>query len=188
MRIVIAKYQENIEWINDVKGFEITIYDKSKSKNDYKKLKNIGRESHTYLHHIIENYDNLDDITVFTQGHPFDHCKDFIALLDNVKDKHFYNFNILTLPTKIELNRVQRQGVTIFEDMNTEIARETLKLFKPTFNFDNALSVSYYGIFSVSRENIRKYRLEQYRKALELHTKYKDMPYIFELIWKTIFE
>ena len=31
-------------------------------------LPNIGREAHTYLYHIINNYDNLADINVFLPG------------------------------------------------------------------------------------------------------------------------
>merc|ERR1719440_887988 len=32
------------------------------------KLPNLGRESHTYLHHIVENYDQLPEWTVFSQA------------------------------------------------------------------------------------------------------------------------
>ena len=31
-------------------------------------LPNVGRESHTYLHHIVNNYDKLADWTVFSQA------------------------------------------------------------------------------------------------------------------------
>ena len=31
-------------------------------------MPNVGRESHTYLYHIVENYDNMADWTVFTQS------------------------------------------------------------------------------------------------------------------------
>jgi hypothetical protein len=37
-----------------------------------------GWDSHTYLYHIINNFDNLAEWTTFCQGHPFDHCKDFL--------------------------------------------------------------------------------------------------------------
>ena len=44
-------------------------------------LPNVGREAHTYLTHLLERYDSLPDITVFCQGHPFDHAPDFHARL-----------------------------------------------------------------------------------------------------------
>ena len=28
----------------------------------------MGRESHTWLYHIVENYNNLDDVSIFLQG------------------------------------------------------------------------------------------------------------------------
>lgn len=80
---VIAKYNENIRWIRDIEsqlGPELcTVYVYDKSATDHISnsvlhiaLPNIGRESHTYLHHIIEHYDefiqNPDDVTFFLQG------------------------------------------------------------------------------------------------------------------------
>lgn len=76
VRLVIAKYKEDVTWTNKIKEHKITIYDKSESPiiNSIK-LPNIGRETHTFLHHIVENYDNLDDVTVFLQGNPFEHIQ-----------------------------------------------------------------------------------------------------------------
>jgi hypothetical protein len=31
-------------------------------------LDNIGKEGHTYLHHIINNYNNLANVTIFIPG------------------------------------------------------------------------------------------------------------------------
>ena len=45
------------------------IYDKSPSPvAGSRPLPNVGRESHTYLHHIVSNYDSLADWTVFSQA------------------------------------------------------------------------------------------------------------------------
>ena len=98
--LIVAKYKEDISWINQITDTydNIYIYDKSLpsqyfnnnvSPYENKKislisLPNIGRESHTYLHHIINNYDNLSDIITFSQGNPFDHCRDFIDRVRNI--------------------------------------------------------------------------------------------------------
>ena len=84
--IVISVYNENIEWIQHINRdvFEIYIYNKGNPATlnthnvpcHINHLPNIGRESHTYLYHIIEHYDCLPDKIVFTQGHPFDHVSD----------------------------------------------------------------------------------------------------------------
>jgi len=73
IELVVAKYGENLDWL-DYLGKQSVIYNKGEeivSQWKYKKvinLPNVGRESHTYLYHIINNYDNLADITMFCQG------------------------------------------------------------------------------------------------------------------------
>lgn len=77
--VVVARYNEDLSWIKkEFPTEKITVYNKGKddlvlsSNVVIKKLKNIGRESHTYLHHIIENYDKLEGRILFLQGDPFD--------------------------------------------------------------------------------------------------------------------
>ena len=63
--IVIARYNEDLSWLNKIdKNIKITIYNKGNNNINFPfiQLPNIGRESHTYLYHIINNYDNLADI------------------------------------------------------------------------------------------------------------------------------
>jgi hypothetical protein len=73
VEVVIAKYKESVNWAQNV-IHKVTIYDKSDNPISYSiPLPNIGKEAHTFLHHIVSNYDRLADITIFFQGHPFDH-------------------------------------------------------------------------------------------------------------------
>jgi len=70
--IVVAKYKEDIQWLKT--QHKVIIYDKSDTPVPGSiHLKNIGREGETFLYHIINNYDNLDDVTIFMQCNPFDH-------------------------------------------------------------------------------------------------------------------
>ena len=94
VEIVIARYNEDLSWLKKVpKSIKITIYNKGlddieqiKGVNyDIIKLLNIGRESHTYLYHIINNYDNLAHKTIFCQGDSIFHSPGFLDLLKNVK-------------------------------------------------------------------------------------------------------
>ena len=75
-QIVVARYNEDVSFLNNYKDITI-IYNKGKDDLNYDfniiKLPNIGRESHTYLYHIINNYDNLADKTMFFQGKIDDH-------------------------------------------------------------------------------------------------------------------
>jgi hypothetical protein len=75
IKFVISKYKEDISWVNTLK-FPYIIYNKDESdltNKNFINLPNKGREAHTYLTHIIDNYDRLDEITCFLQGYPFDH-------------------------------------------------------------------------------------------------------------------
>ena len=67
--IVNARFNEDLKWLEDFTDFNIHIYNKG-NNIDLKNvvLPNIGREAHTYLTHIVNNYDNLDDFIVFCQG------------------------------------------------------------------------------------------------------------------------
>ena len=76
-QIVIARYNENINWLLPYRDITI-IYNKgdynpilNKFQTIY--LENVGRESHTYIYHIVNNYDNLAERTLFFQGNISDH-------------------------------------------------------------------------------------------------------------------
>lgn len=90
--IVVARYKENLDWLKKIKkskDIKITIYNKGPDDIDFPfvPLPNIGRESHTYLYHIINNYDNLADQTIFCQGDPISHSPDFINLINKYRTK-----------------------------------------------------------------------------------------------------
>jgi hypothetical protein len=79
MQFVIAKYNEDISWIEGLTNF--IIYNKGSELPGSIVLPNIGREAHTYLYHIVMNYDTLAEHTCFLQGMPFDHCPDLASRL-----------------------------------------------------------------------------------------------------------
>lgn len=77
-RVVIARWSEDVAW---ARAYPHVIYDKGGAPLDAIGLNVIKldenplhRESHTYLWHIIHNYDDLDDYTTFCQGWPFHHA------------------------------------------------------------------------------------------------------------------
>ncbi|WP_027184888.1 DUF3431 domain-containing protein [Desulfovibrio inopinatus] len=69
--VVVAKYNEDVSWTKAL-PCDVLIYDKS-GKPGPLSLPNIGRESHTYLHHIVSTYPNFPDAVVFVQADPFFH-------------------------------------------------------------------------------------------------------------------
>lgn len=84
MEIVVA-YYHNTEFENLISRFKnatIRIYDKSQhyKHTDYKNvtlLENQGREGDTYIYHIIDNYDKLEEYTMFIQDDTENHIEDY---------------------------------------------------------------------------------------------------------------
>ncbi|WP_419786192.1 DUF3431 domain-containing protein [Pseudodesulfovibrio sp.] len=73
IKVIIARYREDVSWATSL-GYDCVVYDKGgESLPGAVPLENIGRESHTYLSHIVRHYDALAKVNVFVQGNPFDH-------------------------------------------------------------------------------------------------------------------
>jgi len=80
IQLVISRYNEDLAWLNQApfNRYSHIIYNKGNNTEFTTNektvavipLKNVGREGHTYLHHIIQNYSNdkLAEITVFLTG------------------------------------------------------------------------------------------------------------------------
>ena len=106
-QIVVSRYNEDISWLMLFKNITL-IYNKGNndillSKFDTIQLPNIGRESHTYLYHIVQNYENLAEKTIFFQGKINDHK--ILDLEDYFKEElfigKFNNYDINKLKTNI---------------------------------------------------------------------------------------
>jgi hypothetical protein len=87
--LVIARYREDVSWARPLAaaGMRVTVYDKSEvpetSAGNFEVISrpNEGRESETWLHHVITRHDSLAPLTYFAQGNPFDHAPDFLLRL-----------------------------------------------------------------------------------------------------------
>lgn len=86
IEIVVARYKEDISWVYGYLPLvdKVTIYDKCDShdtdimypshpKLSVTKLPNVGREAHTYAHHLHDQYESMCDIVIFTQGNYREH-------------------------------------------------------------------------------------------------------------------
>ena len=73
VEVVVAHFAEDLSWIAESQDtnslVRYTVYSKSPNPPaGAVPLINVGRESHTFLSHIVENYESLAEWTVFTQG------------------------------------------------------------------------------------------------------------------------
>lgn len=91
LRVVIARYKEDISWADGLSHERAVIYHKSDtpciSPHPVVSLANVGREGHTYAYHILTHYDTLDDYTLFLQGYPFDHSPHLETQLHEIHDR-----------------------------------------------------------------------------------------------------
>jgi hypothetical protein len=145
MKIVISRYNESLDWTTGLNN--CIIYNKGdtiESVHPVITLPNVGREGHTYLHHIITNYDVLDDYTIFLQGNPFDHTPYLESILPSSEWKkpfHVMSRNVFHMEINEEHN-----------------AYNMLSLYHTIFNRTTPSFSLWFGAgaqFCVSRETIR---------------------------------
>lgn len=195
-QIVVSRYNENITWLKNFKDITL-IYNKGLYQsylNDFQviQLPNFGRESHTYLTHIINNYDNLTEYTLFFQGCIKDHeplnleeyfqQKDFIGYLRN------YETHLIKKP-------LRHFGKWKNEFNNGSIKPSKLTCFKwlkELIYFDEnikEISTVWGALFSVSKKLIHqkpKLFYEHLLKFVDYH-KNPEEGHFFERSWYFIF-
>jgi len=197
-QIVIALYNENIEWINKLNNFDIYIYHKNKgipkeieklvnsNKIYYEEIPNVGRESHTYIYHIIKNYKNLPNKIFFTQAEPFDH-------IDKYNEKASVDFFINKLNDFFD-NDFDFKGYGKKHYIwKTGIGNKTETMQKLYSNLINGELQDHYfnngGIFGVKKEIILNRSLNFYNECLK-YLDYDKNPvegFCFERLWSIIF-
>ena len=187
--IVVAHYQENLDWLPAVKSFDKKIvYNKYSGDN---LLDNVGRESNTYFYHIINNYDSLADYTMFCQGDPIFHYRNFVNDcndLDSIKNKCDNNNGIIFF------------GLNAAEGIYS-IRHPTHPLGLPLYYFldllfgikcgiNDKINMTYAANFLVKKENILS-RPKAFYQFLNNFVSYDINPiegFIFERLWHMIFD
>ena len=199
LRFVVARYKENVDWVLELvsrfPGSKCTIYNKGPSirmvlgtSTSVLEIKTVGRESHTYLYHIIKNYESDEDqITVFLQGHPFDHCKG-----SELFDRVLSGVSYLAMGSGFE--NIGTQLITIDGGVPTFHMKIKDDLEKTSMDlFDKSLperfKFSAGALFATTRASISKRPLSFYKKAITfLDSEVNPIRgFCFERLWSLIF-
>jgi hypothetical protein len=181
MQFIIARYNENVSWANQFDNK--IIYNKGNTLENSIQLSNVGREAHTYLYHIINNYNNLAEFTCFLQGNPFDHSPNLFNDINDFKyNVGYYNLASGVLETKI-VGCIHEYGLPVKEHYNY--------LFKDTlYNISNKNFLFGAGAqFIVSKEIVHLRPLNFYENLIKL-TDYSDRAsgaWTLERLWSLIF-
>jgi hypothetical protein len=189
MRVIIARYQEDVSWANGVPN--CIIYNKSQSHpntiHPIIQLSNVGREGHTYLHYIITNYEQLEDYTIFLQGYPFDHSRN---LEDKLKD---FQKRINEEKQVISFEYISQNIISSnIERCPTDITLNLIPTYKTVFGIDKTNHPFIFGAgaqFIVSKETILSRPKSFYENMITL-LDYDINPYegfVIERLWNMVF-
>ena len=192
IELVVAHYHENLNWLRRVpETIKKTIY----SKNDippgipHLTLPNIGREAHTYLHHLVNRYDTLADYTIFCQGKPFDHAYDFHATLRTLASGEFSPAPFTWLGHIIDTDT--SDGV-LFREWSKNETKDGLDLtgfHRSLFSKPGPETYPFVlgAQWIVRRELVQNQPISFYQKALELTTIFPNSAHCYERMWDRIF-
>ena len=202
--LIIARYNENLEWLEEHKEFKLIVYNKGEKieNSEYfntTELKNVGRESHTWLYHIVNNYTQLNDINIFLQGRIDDlNCMAYKDPNRYIKKTYKYGFSAsrygLLGPLHWDWNvRVDKDKRYRKKWLNNEITRSKVGFrgfAKSLFpNMPLFVATSYGGCFAVKKETILQHDISFYRKLLDILGKHKNPieGHYMERLWCYIF-
>jgi hypothetical protein len=213
IQCVVARYNEKTDWFNTSPWNKIDMicYNKGPRlpENCYNnhckviELDNVGRCDHTYLYHIIENYDSLAPVTFFLPASCTDNHKQTFTtkvfnhlmqtkttvlqggILDDIR-KTMYDF------TLDNWSATNKENVS--QNPESQLLKSPIRPFGKWYdtNFDPELKIkifSYYGIIAVDREHIVQHPVSRYQKLLKYvdsHSNPEAGHYI-ERSWGAIF-
>lgn len=189
--IVCARYKEDLEPWMPVSA-NTYLYSKGNVTNDtiphsafrsYVDLNNTGREGQTYLQHIVDHYDSLEDVMIFTQADPFDLLTPVVntttqlvelAMQVPADDVTPFNpslYHDLAEWDTINWNSSSEIGLWITENQLKTLSPAPYtpgEYWKMLLGQDHppAIRAMHGGIFAVKRETIRKQPKAVYETAL----------------------
>ena len=210
VQIVVARYGESLDFLSyhPFNKCAAIVYNKGrviKSEYPMVNLPNIGRCDHTYLYHVVKNYDTLAPVTLFIPGSCMDRHKQYKA----------YGACALALSTRTSVfpGKIFEPSVAVAErnfvvdkytasnpanrreNPESTIQPATIRPFGKWYNehfstVDNGTKVAcLYGIFAVSREHIRQHPVSYYQTFLDQLSvgSNPEVGHYMERSWATLF-
>lgn len=211
IEIVVSRFNEDLEWTNEgiFKNYKYIVYNKGNNDNFEKSnvdkiiyLENVGKCDHTYLYHIITNYGNMADITLFLPGSldlinkkkkateilniitKTNHAIFLGEYCNNIKDKFKY-FCLDNWKTTSNTNFL-KNNKTSLELCET---RPYGKWYKANFSDEKVNYVCYWGIFSVDKMDIAQHPITRYIKLLNQlsSSSNPEVGHYVERSWNAVF-
>jgi hypothetical protein len=213
VEIVVSRYNEDLDWLNEYpfNQFEYIVYNKGINEHFEKlnvkniiHLENVGKCDHTYLYHIITNYDNLSNIIVFLPGSLNNNHKKkkAIDLLNYIirsdyKNAFFlgeYHTNLKETFRSFILNEWKTTDTNNYL-INNEYILQKCKI-RPYCNwysyfFGNICAhwSTLFGIFSIDKRDIIQHPKSRYQHLIQTVNKHSnpEAGHYIERSWGAIF-
>jgi len=211
--LIVSRYNENLEWLKEepFNKYNVILYNKGVNDNYYKspkiintyKIENIGKCDHTYLYHIIQNYDNMSEINVFLPGsvnmsYKINRAKKLLNEIEK-NDSSVFLYNESHNNIQQQLYNFQIENYVTSSTQNQKINDESIlelsklrpfgKWYEKYFNNITTTHISYQGIFSVSNKDIMKNPKSYYENLIKelSNSSNPEVGHYFERSWEAVF-
>lgn len=189
--LVVARCNEDLSWLGRVPAaWRKTLYNKGPEIPGAVMLPNMGREAHTYLYHVVKQYDELAEWTLFTQGFPFDHAPDFHRILGKLTESRDPHPGFIWLGLFVDYD--VGDGSRLFRKWSKNQDGRELDLdgfWRALIKKPPPCRYPFFpgGMFAAHREVLRKRSKAEYCEALELSISFPDAAHCFERTWDQFF-
>lgn len=216
--LLISRYKESLHWMSKFSKYpfsKVIVYNKGTTappclfngiQCDQIFLPNVGRCDHTYLYHIIHNYDNLADVTVFTTGSSDLRRKDkkLSFTVEKVFQTHMSVFSATKTPVPVHIamkdfkldiyrsshpsnfNGVGDKDTLVMQKADPRPFGTWYNKYFPGITVNDAV---YAGVFAISKEHILQHPKSYYEgfiKQLEGSSN-PEVGHYFERAWLALF-
>jgi hypothetical protein len=212
IQIIVSRYNETLDWILEYPFnlYKYIVYNKGINQDFIKNnvsqiinLPNVGRCDHTYLYHIVTNFNNLAKITVFfpgSIGSMYHKKNNAIKILKNIlKYKTAIFLSSYTPSVKNTFNDFILNNWTCSDPVNSALNPENKlcpAIIRPfgkwfQYHFGNII-VKYYcmqGILSIHKFDIIKHPIGRYEQLLNAVARHSnpEVGHYIERAWGAIF-
>lgn len=211
IEIIVSRYNEDLKWTLEepFNKFKYTVYNKGDNElfeqscvDKIINLPNVGRNDHTYLYHIIENYNNLADIIVCLPGSTdLEHKKTKARMILNkiiaTKRAHFFGHYNNSVKNEFINFSLDEWKCTSQENLqkNPEsrlkpcVIRPYGKWYTYFFGNKRANWHTWFGVFSVDKRDILQNGLNCYKTLIATVSDHSnpEAGHYIERSWGVIF-
>jgi len=214
VKIIVSRFNEDLKWTlrYPFNLFKYIVYNKGDDELFEKgnvlsviNLPNIGRNDHTYLHHLCENYDKLPLVTVFFPGSinlPHKMKRAINTLLNLIRPNNkkgvlfgerdpvgiylkFKYFELDVYVNECKQNR-KKNDETVLQKCT---ARPYGKWYKTFFGEALETKWTYWGIFAIHKNDIIQHPIIRYKTLLSILSTHSnpEAGHYVERSWCAIF-